>query len=213
MSLGIHADWHRDRLFKQQLSQASPHWAHPVLLEDKGGNHHWKKTLFSFPLPLLFFLPQRSLNSHLHGAPLHLPAITVINQGEGQRQKSISCSPTFAPRLRMNGGGGDWCRRGEIYVYVCFVGHWVNIAYSCRIYLLLVDLKCYNSGCMYVCQYLDAWSYEKPVLYSSKYTHTQYTYTASPHPNPSSLLYRRLGLCVASDQLVARISMCSCLLW
>lgn len=67
--------------------------------------------------------------------------------------------------------------------------HEVNTACRCGMSaLLLVGLV--GCGCV--------------SIFANKHTHISYSiHTVSPHPNPSSLPYRRLGLCVASGQLVA----------
>ena len=133
---------------------------------------------------MLFFLPQRSVNSHLHGAPLHLPAITVINQAEGQRQKRAPLAP---PHLQgMKGSGGGWGLGAGIgqEIYMCMYvlgGHLVNTACRWRMSLLLVGLKCYNGGCVCVC--LPVFGHMKLCKASTllQQTHTYTVYTL-PHP-------------------------------
>lgn len=104
------------------------------------GGSPLKKAFFSLPLPMLFSLPQRSANSHLHGAPLHLPAITVLNQGEGQRQRRAPLAP---PHLHP---GWEWMVEGGrgrtryICVYVWLGGGGgVNTACRCGMSALLLE--------------------------------------------------------------------------
>lgn len=96
-----------------------------------------KNAFFSLPLPVLFSLPQRSANSHLHGAPLHLPAITVLSQGEGKRQRRAPLAPPHLhsgsePMVRVGAGVGL-----KIYVCVLLGGHEVNTASRCGMSALL----------------------------------------------------------------------------
>lgn len=103
-----------DRLYDNNYPQDSPHWAHLSLLVNKwmGGG-----AVYSILLPIVFSLPQRSQSSHLHGAPLHLPARRVINQGESLWQKRAPLALHICTRPRMNGGGGYYGRAGDIRLH------------------------------------------------------------------------------------------------
>lgn len=118
----------------------------------------------------------------------------------------------------MNGTGGGGCRgrTGDICAYARVYdlggvrgggegGHRVNTACRCGMSaLLLVGLQCYS--CESECLSLSLLGQTKLCKGSARLRKTnayiQYKHAASLHPNPSVLPYRRLLLCVASDQLV-----------
>lgn len=178
----------RDGLYHNNYPQDSPHWAHLSLLVNKWGGG----AVYSILLPIVFSLPQRSQSSHLHGAPLHLPARRVINQGESLWQKRAPLALHICTRPRMNGGGGYYGRAGDIRLHNGVGGY--RGSYPS---LLALEYKKLRKVCSLTQQTDTHCIYQ------------MYTYGPQPHPNPSSLPNRRLGFCVASNQLVAWISTCS----
>lgn len=170
------------RAISQQLSPrfATLSTSFPVGEQMGGG------AVYSILLPIVFSLPQRSQSSHLHGAPLHLPARRVINQGESLWQKRAPLALHICTRPRMNGGGGYYGRAGDIRLHNGVGGY--RGSYPS---LLALEYKKLRKVCSLTQQTDTHCIYQ------------MYTYGPQPHPNPSSLPNRRLGFCVASNQLVA----------
>lgn len=90
---------------------------------------------YSILLPIVFSLPQRSQSSHLHGAPLHLPARRVINQGESLWQKRAPLALHICTRPRMNGGGGYYGRAGDIRLHDGSRGVWGELSVSASFWI------------------------------------------------------------------------------